>query len=77
MEIFIVSKKLTPNLGGGKKFFLQSDDDLPQRFFSRAERNRYFVFDNRPTFRCIISVFKKFGNMGAEGEKKNEVKRCG
>ena len=21
MEIFIVSKKLTPNLGGGKKFF--------------------------------------------------------
>ena len=33
MEIFIVSKKLTPNLEGGKKFFLQSDDDLPQRFF--------------------------------------------
>ena len=38
MEMFIVSKKLTPNLGGGKKFFLQSDDDLPQRFFSRAEQ---------------------------------------
>ena len=62
MEIFIVSKKLTPNLAG-KSFFLQSDDDLPRRFFF-LERNTYFFFDNRQTFRCIISVFKKFGNMG-------------
>ena len=75
-SLFQKSLKSTPNLGGKK--FSKSDDDLPQRFFSRAERNRYFVFDNRPTFRCIISVFKKFGNMGAAAEgEKNEVKRCG
>ena len=67
MEIFIVFKKFTPNLGGGKKFFYNLMMIYRSAFF--LGRNRYFVFDNRPTFRCIISVFKKFGNMGAEGEK--------
>ena len=31
-SLFQKSLKSTPNLGG-EKFFLQSDDDLPRRFF--------------------------------------------